>query len=80
MSYPENMRDRRMLGRIDDKTQQKVPHVFKPRRAGDPTRLVADSAAAMQNLGWKPQYADINVIVRSAFNWHKSQLVSVKAG
>lgn len=57
-----------------------VPHIFKPRRVGDPTGLVADSAAAMDKLGWKPKHADINIIVSSAYNWHKSQLGSVKAG
>lgn len=56
-----------------------VPHVFKPRRPGDPVRLVADSTAAMKNLGWIPRHADINVIVSSAYNWHKSQLTSARA-
>lgn len=49
-----------------------VPHKFGPRRAGDPIRLVADSAAAVSNLGWKPEY-DIDAIVSTAFNWHKSR-------
>ena len=48
----------------------KVPHVFKPRRAGDPSRLVADARAAKKNLGWNPQYADIELIIRSAYDWH----------
>ena len=51
-----------------------VPHTFKPRRTGDPTRLVADSRAAKENLGWTPKYAEIEVIIRSAYNWHSSQL------
>jgi UDP-glucose-4-epimerase GalE len=50
---------------------QKVPHRFSARRAGDPARLVADATAAKTKLGWKPALADINVIVRSAFDWHK---------
>lgn len=56
-----------------------VPHKFAPRRAGDPTRLVADSVAAKKNLGWKPQYADIKHIVQSAYNWHKSRINSARA-
>ena len=51
-----------------------VPHTFKPRRAGDPTRLVADSRAAKENLGWTPKYAEIEVIIRSAYEWHSAQL------
>jgi UDP-glucose 4-epimerase/UDP-arabinose 4-epimerase len=54
-----------------------VPHSFKGRRAGDPTRLVADSNAAKEKLGWKPRYADVETIIRSAYNWHKSMKPSV---
>ncbi len=51
-----------------------VPHSFKPRRAGDSSQLVADSAAAKKALGWQPAYADIELIIRSAHQWHLSQL------
>ena len=33
MSDPENMRDLRVLGRIDDKARQETPHVFEQYRA-----------------------------------------------
>ena len=49
-----------------------VPHSFKGRRAGDPTRLVADSRAAKEVLGWKPALGDIETIIGSAYNWHKA--------
>ncbi len=51
-----------------------VPHAYKPRRAGDPSRLIADASAARKTLGWKPQYAEVQTIVRSAYDWHKSLL------
>lgn len=51
-----------------------VPHQFKPRRPGDPARLVADASAARQHLGWTPQWTDIETIVRSAYRWHASRL------
>ena len=47
-----------------------VPHSFKPRRAGDPSKLVADSGAAKAALKWTPAYADIDSIIRSAYDWH----------
>jgi len=47
-----------------------VPHSFRSRRAGDPSRLVADATAARQNLGWTPQYVEIDAIIRSAHSWH----------
>lgn len=49
-----------------------VPHSFKPRRAGDPSQLVADSSAAQKALGWTPQYANVEFIIRSAHQWHAS--------
>lgn len=51
-----------------------VPHSYKPRRAGDPSRLVADASAARRALGWVPRHTEIDVIIRSAHQWHRSQL------
>lgn len=53
-----------------------VPHCFKPRRAGDPARLVADAGAARQQLRWTSRQADIESIVRSAYRWHQSRLAA----
>ena len=49
-----------------------VPHRFKPRRAGDPSKLVADSSAAKWELGWQPKYTAVETIIRSALLWHES--------
>lgn len=40
-----------------------------PRRAGDPPALVADARRAGQELGWAPRHADLEEIVRTAWNW-----------
>jgi UDP-glucose 4-epimerase len=37
----------------------------RPRRAGDPPRLVADISRAQSQLGWRPRQSDINRIVKS---------------
>ena len=44
----------------------------EPRRAGDPSKLIASSAKAKEVLGWNPQYADLETIIDTAWNWHKS--------
>lgn len=41
------------------------------RRPGDPPKLVGSSEKAMQVLGWRPRFADIDVIVEHAWNWHQ---------
>ena len=50
-----------------------VPHEVRPRRVGDPARLVADPSSAQKILGWKPEYIDIETIIRSAYAWHKAK-------
>jgi UDP-glucose 4-epimerase len=53
-------------------TGHPIPAVTTPRRPGDLDTLVADSARIKQELGWQPQYADLEQIVETAWNWHKA--------
>lgn len=53
-------------------TGHPIPAEICPRRAGDPAQLVASSEKARTVLGWKPQYADLETIVSTAWNWHKN--------
>jgi UDP-glucose 4-epimerase len=41
------------------------------RRAGDPSRLVADAAKARKVLGWNPHFPEIEKIIESAWAWHQ---------
>ena len=49
-----------------------IPTVLSGRRAGDPATLVASSEKARSILGWKPQYAEIETILETAWQWHSS--------
>lgn len=51
-------------------TGHAIPVVEKPRRAGDPPRLIAASAKIKKELGWRPQFEDLSAIVDSAWKWH----------
>jgi UDP-glucose 4-epimerase len=42
-----------------------------PRRPGDPPELVASSEKIQRELGWKPEYPDLESIVSSAWEWHR---------
>ena len=53
-------------------TGHPIPAELAPRRAGDPAQLVASSEKARTVLGWNPKYADLETIVSTAWNWHKS--------
>ena len=49
---------------------------YTPRREGDPPMLVADSQKARQILGWKPQYDNLEFIIKTALDWEKSYIYS----
>jgi UDP-glucose-4-epimerase GalE len=46
-----------------------IPIVRKPRRPGDPPRLVAAPQRAFTTLGWKPTHSSIENILRTAWKW-----------
>jgi len=54
-------------------TGHTIPVEIKPRRAGDPARLVASSAKAQAELGWRPQIQEIDSILASAWLWHQQR-------
>jgi len=41
------------------------------RRDGDPAKLVADSTLLQKELGWAPQYTDLETIIRHAWEWEQ---------
>lgn len=52
-------------------TGHPIPAEVRPRRPGDPATLVASSEKAIRELGWKPRYAELDEIVRTAWVWHR---------
>jgi UDP-glucose 4-epimerase len=50
-----------------------IPVEIKPRRPGDPARLVAGSAKAQKLLGWKPNHPTLDDILASAWAWHQQR-------
>ena len=52
-------------------TGHPIPVMEKPRRPGDPPRLIAASTRIKSELGWEPRYQDLRAIVESAWSWHR---------
>ena len=42
------------------------------RRPGDPAVLIASSQKAQNQLGWVPKYSDLDTIIKTAWEWHRS--------
>jgi len=60
-----------VIGAVRTATGREVPHVLRPRRAGDPPQLVADPSLAKAVLGWSAEYRDIRRTVETAWAWHQ---------
>ncbi|MEU6264016.1 UDP-glucose 4-epimerase GalE [Saccharopolyspora shandongensis] len=54
-------------------TGHPIPAKVAPRRAGDPATLVASSQRSREELGWTPQRADLEVIVRDAWEFTRQR-------
>ncbi|MFC0523620.1 UDP-glucose 4-epimerase GalE [Pontibacillus salicampi] len=52
-------------------TGHEIPAEVAPRRAGDPAKLVASSEKAKRELGWVPQYAQVEQMIESAWDWYQ---------
>lgn len=50
-------------------TGREIKTRVTPRRAGDPAVLIASSDKIKRELGWKPQFQDLRLIVQSAWDW-----------
>lgn len=42
------------------------------RRPGDPAVLIASSDKIRRNLGWEPNYTNVDEIISTAWKWHRS--------
>jgi UDP-glucose 4-epimerase len=63
---------REVIDTVRKVTGHAIPALESPRRAGDPAVLVASSEKIKRELGWRPDYASLESIVQSAWNWRKS--------
>lgn len=50
-------------------TGKKINYLIKGRREGDPSRLIANSQKIQTELGWKPKYLNVDVIISTAYNF-----------
>ncbi|MCW5713929.1 MAG: UDP-glucose 4-epimerase GalE [Bauldia sp.] len=60
-------------------TGRPIAVVAGPRRAGDPPTLVADPHLARSELGWRAGMPSIDAIIRTAWEWHQSEIVAPRA-
>ncbi|GAY72630.1 UDP-glucose 4-epimerase GalE [Lentilactobacillus kosonis] len=61
--------NKEMLEAAREVTGKEIPAEIGPRRAGDPSTLIASSDKARSILGWDPKFDDVKEIIKTAWNW-----------
>jgi UDP-glucose-4-epimerase GalE len=62
-----------VIRKVEEFTGRKLAYKVRPRRWGDVPVLLASKDKAEQVLGWKPAFSRLEIIIRTAWNWHKKQ-------
>ncbi len=68
--HPHSVRE--VIDTVQRVSGRAVPWTLGPRRPGDPAVLYAAPKKARAELHWTPRYADLEAIVRTAWNWHQA--------
>jgi len=63
---------RQVIDSVERMTGKPVPWRLAPRRPGDPAVLYAAPHKAQAELHWTPKHADLDAIVGTAWNWHRT--------
>jgi UDP-glucose 4-epimerase len=63
---------REVIRAVEKVTGLPAPVKEGRRREGDPAELVAAAEKAMRELRWKPKYGELEAIVRTAWDWHRT--------
>jgi UDP-arabinose 4-epimerase len=67
---------REVIATVERVGRCSVPVREAPPRPGDPPALVADARRAQSVLGWHPRYADLDVMVGTAWDWQATALAN----
>ncbi|ORU93619.1 MAG: UDP-glucose 4-epimerase GalE [Cycloclasticus sp. symbiont of Poecilosclerida sp. M] len=69
--YGHGFSVREVINAINEENGVAINVEEMPRRAGDPAELVSIANKIRQTLNWKPQYDDLNTIVKTSLAWEK---------
>jgi UDP-glucose 4-epimerase len=64
---------REVLNRVREITKMDIKVIESPRRPGDPAALTAKVEKIHEVIGWKPKYDDLNIIIKSAYEWERNR-------
>lgn len=65
--------NKEVIGMVEKVSGQKVDVISSPRRSGDADELIADATKIKAELGFNPQYSDLETIIKTAWTWHSKK-------
>ena len=68
--HPHSVRE--VIAAVERVTGRTVPWTLGPRRPGDPAVLYAAPQKAFAEMHWTPRLTDLDVIVGTAWEWHRT--------
>lgn len=71
--YGHGFSVKEVLERVKAVTGVNIKIEESPRRPGDPASLTAKVERIHSVIGWKPQFDDLNMIIKSAYEWEKKR-------
>ena len=71
--YGHGFSVKEVIARVKAVTDVNFKVTELPRRAGDPDSLTAKAEKIQKILGWKPQYDDLDFIIKTAYHWEKNK-------
>jgi len=69
--YGRGFSVRQVLNAVEKCHGSPLKIVEEPRRAGDPSALIAAASKIRNTLGWQPQHNDLTLIAQTALDWEK---------
>lgn len=63
---------REVIAAVERAAGRNLPVALAPRRPGDPPALVASPLKAQTALNWRPEFDDLDLIVRHALVWERT--------
>ena len=71
--YGHGFSVKEVIARVKDVTKVDFKVIESPRRAGDPASLTAKADRIQNLIGWKPKYDNLDLIIKTAFEWEKKR-------
>lgn len=74
--YGRGFSVREVVKAVKEVTGVDYPVEEAPRRAGDPAQLISKVDKIKATIDWKPVHDDLNFIIKTAYEWEKSETLA----